>query len=160
MLTAFLGVAGFLFGIIQYLNANRAQLELDTRSPLWDTQLALYIDAAEAASTIATTEDADRRKQAEEKFWILYWGPLAAVEDVGMIHAPSGSSVEGAKKKTLTVETAMVRFGDAIKVPDTSPEELQELSLQLAHAVRDSIAPAFQLGAKPSENLRPKPPAN
>jgi hypothetical protein len=55
------------------------------------------------------------------RFWALYWGELALVED-------------------REVNDAMERFGEALKKDNTTLEELQELSLALAHACRGSMA--------------------
>lgn len=112
----------------------------ETAKPLWDRQLALYIDAAECAATIATTRDEAARRKAEDRFWVLYWGPLAVVEDVGL-------SVEGA----ASVEAAMVAFGNALR-DDPKSDRLTYLSLDLAHAIRKAIAPAFNVKAAPIVN--------
>src|SRR5262245_38054832 len=108
-LTAVIAVAGFWFGIVQSVRAEftarkdrliaegkrkeerdeenrlyRQELTRETARPLWDRQLALYIEATEKAATIATVANEELRTAAEARFWILYWGPLAAVEDVGI----------------------------------------------------------------------------
>ena len=80
--------------------------------------------------------------QAKESFWTLYWGPLAAVEDVGML--PS---------QDAEVEAAMVELGKKIKLGGT-PEDMRSLSLSLAHAIRRSIKPAFGLELARSRSTR------
>ena len=165
---ALVGVAGFVFGVVQYTNAessrlaqqkkaeedrlaqqkeaeaNRAReqeaanatfqrtLKRETARPLWEKRLALYIDAATATATIATKPDGPDRKAAEERFWVLYYGPLATVEDI--------ESTDGAKNIT----GAMVSFGAALK-NGADKDKLQGLSLALAHAVRKAITPGFDV---------------
>lgn len=58
-------------------------------------------------------------------FWLLYWGPLALVED-------------------STVTRAMIQFGDALKT-NVSQAELKIYALELAHACRDSIAESWKV---------------
>jgi hypothetical protein len=180
-ITGIIAVAGFWFGIIQYIRAEEARLEQqkaekgsrdkqeksekiareekerireeqqnaadeasrretqrEFAKPLWDKQLSLYIEATEQAATIATVKDAIKRGDAEERFFELYWGPLAAVEDIGPM-----------KQDTADIEHAMVEFGRELekKPEDRDATTLKQLSLQLAHAVRKSIAPAFQAQA-------------
>lgn len=150
VITGLLAVAGFWFGIIQYLGAEKKaydqrQAAEDSRieqektaaaTPLWDKQLKLYIEATEVAAIIATTKDPEQRKLAEQRFWVLYWGPLAAVEDVGLM-----------KQDSADIEAAMVRFGEALrkKSGDGNANDLEQLSLNLAHSVRKSIAPTFDV---------------
>src|SRR5262249_40437108 len=97
------------------------------------------------AALIATTEDEGTRKAAEARFWVLYWGPLAAVEDVGV-------KIQGNPK----IEVAMVNFGEEIK---KKPEErdkgtMQSLSLKLAHAIKEAIKPAFDVTGPEPLGLR------
>src|SRR6185369_7363298 len=92
---------------------------------------------AEKAAIIATTTDTAQRRAAEERFWVLYWGPLAAVEDVGL-----------SKAETAAIESAMVKFGNLLtSVPkeESDREELKRNALDLAHAIRDAVAPAFNV---------------
>jgi hypothetical protein len=176
LVTGLLAVAGFWFGIIQYIRAEdasrqqrqaaeearrqqqekadeafRSELTRETARPLWDRQLGLYLEAAEKAATIATTDDKGARKAAEARFWVLYWGPLAAVEDVGL-----------GEQKQAEIEAAMVRFGRELdkKPEERKADEMKQMSLQLAQAIRKAIAPAFQVKAAELAGLRtatPKP---
>jgi hypothetical protein len=172
VVTGLIAVAGFWFGLIQYIRAEKAarkqqdqadqkqleqqrvandifvrDLRRETAKPLWDRQLGLYIEATEAAATIATTRDDVARKVAEARFWVLYWGPLAAVEDVGL-----------SKQKNAVIEAAMVKFGDQLQKGYTSwnASEMEQLSLELAHSVRNAIAPAFDVQATDLADLRTK----
>lgn len=173
VLSAIIAVAGFWFGIIQYFRAEdaaaaqrkdtedkalaqrkeadktlRLELKRETARPLWATQLELYVDAAEQAATIATTNDPVKRKDAVARFWILYWGPLAAVEDVGLTKSPAAK-----------IEAAMVQFGELlIADPEGgNSQKMKHASLNLAHAIRDALAPAFDVENADLKNLRTDP---
>jgi hypothetical protein len=157
VVTSLLAIAGFWFGAIQYYvqkgNTDKQRVEelrREAAKPFWDMQLRLYVRASEAAAAIAVTNDARLRVRAEVDFWTLYWGPLASVEDVGLF-----SSEE--KKHPARVEAAMVAFGAHLRDhPQESRKrkELERLSLELAHAIRDEIGPSFALEAPASSNLR------
>ena len=166
LITAFLAVAGFWFGIIQF-NAQKKDSELkqaeadsqraeefqrEAARPFWDAQVKLYLRAAEAAATIATAEKDDDIKRAEADFWSLYWGPLAAVEDVG---------IEGRVKPE--VEPAMVEFGQYLLQNSHAVDKkkrLHHLSLKLAHAFRNSFPTSFHLEATPEGHGRLDPREN
>lgn len=170
LITGLVAVAGFWFGIIQYVRAEaasrgqretadkarleqekaadevfRRDLKRETAKPLWDRQLSLYIEATEKAAIIATTDDETRRTEAEARFWVLYWGPLAAVEDVGMT-----------KQTKAEIEQKMVEFGRLLESRPARREQskLTTACLALAHAVRDAVAPAFDVEATKLAGLR------
>lgn len=104
--------------------------ERDLRKAFWEKQIALYFEATEATSKIATLpEDDPARKTAQEKFWQLYFGPLRVVED------------------DKDVGNAMVSFGYCLTQPgnsapmrDCTRDELQQKALTLAVRCRLSIA--------------------
>lgn len=174
IVTALLGVAGFWFGVYQYVKAEAAALHqrgmaekatlvqraLEERQlkdarersaleakrtstgALWQRQIALYMDAAEAASKVATTEDDAERKGAEAKFWMLYWGPMAMLEDISMNEKPRSSDIEA----------AMVQFGRQLQSPHSERDRAatQQASLRLAHAFRTAIEDAFDVAGAPA----------
>ena len=113
----------------------------------WDKQVQLYLDAAEAAATVAASDDPDMVRKARNRFWTLYWGSLAAVEDVGLNRKRPGD-------KETPIESAMVELGKRIsgKVK-CERAELQQFVLQLSHAIRDTIRPAFAGDANASTIL-------
>ena len=108
----------------------------ETAKPLWEKRLSLYIEATEKAALIATATDDGSRLDAEARFWVLYWGPLAAVEDI-----------RPGNEQEAVIEKKMVEFGRllAAKPADRDKGKLQQASLELAHAVRGSIIPAFDV---------------
>lgn len=93
-LTIMVTVLGFGFSVWQYSSEQAKGREAAERQaireaeasqrefmkPLLDKQQELYFEAATAAAMIASSSDPTERKQAETKFWTLYWGPLVMVE--------------------------------------------------------------------------------
>lgn len=113
---------------------------IEATRPYLERQLKLYTEATQVAARIATTDkdnangDVDDAvlddplgpstpKDAKARFWQLYWGELALVED-------------------KRVESAMKNYGDAL-LHNASPDILRGLSLSLAHACRDSLAESW-----------------
>lgn len=92
---------------------------VEARQPFLTRQLELYGEAAKVAARIATTDDEKELGEATTRFWQLYWGELALVED-------------------RDVEAAMVAFGEAMKTSAKKAQQ-QSLSLDLAHAIRRSL---------------------
>jgi len=106
---------------------------VEARKPFSTKQLELYFQAVEAASGIASGPQ-DRQGPHLETFWLLYWGPMALVEDTKVAHA-------------------MVQFGDALKA-DATQAELAIYALELAHACRDSISASWKVTLLPFETAR------
>jgi len=120
----------FCWGVFQFTVTQRQQSEtrrIEATKPFLERQLALYTEATQLASAIATTTNAAMREQAVARFWSLYWGELALVEDA-------------------FVEGAMVKFGDALR-RQASDEEVKQGALNLAHACRNSLARSWGVEA-------------
>lgn len=120
------GVIAFVWGAHQFLANQRSQAEtrrIEATRPFLDRQLTLYTEATQAAATLATSSSDDEIIAAKQRFWSLYWGELALVEDA-------------------RVETAMVQLGRALR-QDQPQGDVQLLSLKLAHACRDSLAKSW-----------------
>lgn len=116
-------VATFAWGVYQYVLANRNQAEsrrIEATKPFLERQLKLYTEATQAAALLSTSEETPERATAVMRFWTLYWGELALVEN-------------------KDVEAAMVELGQGLE-NHVSSAELRQLSLSLAHACRDSLA--------------------
>jgi hypothetical protein len=108
------------------------------RQPFITKQTDLCLAASEHASRLATTRNPAAFEKSREEFWMLYWGPLAVVEDV-----------ETRAESRVALE--MRRFGDAFKPVDTpNPtlplEGLTTLAINLAHACRDLLGSKWQVG--------------
>lgn len=146
VLPAMIAVVGVLAGLHQFQTEradsertrfeSQERLERDTRrlrefelqGPFWEKRLTLYFDAAAAAGTLASAPPGPARREAEARFWQLYNGPLAIVEDDA-------------------VETAMVSFGRCLSGEEQCPREtLVRRSLALAHSCRQSIGDTWRLG--------------
>ena len=135
---------GLILGGIWAIESYRLTSEKEFRHPFWDKQLALYFEANDAASRYvalslsdsmlreASSEQGEANKQQreanKEKFWNLYYGQLAVVED------------------DETVCNAMVMFGKCLVQPGSDypadqcdDVELQNRALDLAYATRLSI---------------------
>jgi hypothetical protein len=151
LVTAAVAVGGFWWGIYSFIAQNRQaqvdakqreddriaadrnQARLEATRPFWEKQVQLYLDAAEAAATIATDEG-EGRKKAIARFKVLYYGPLAAVEDVGRLESQQGKEVE----------KAMVLFRHCLDNADAcNQEEIKQRALALSRAIRDVLKPAF-----------------
>ena len=119
-------VVAFGWGILQFISSQNAQAEtrrIEATKPFLERQLKLYTEATQAAATLATSKKPEELDVASKKFWSLYWGELALVEDKG-------------------VEAAMVQFGRALESGSVG-QQLREHSLALAHACRDSLAESW-----------------
>jgi hypothetical protein len=147
-LTIMVTVLGFGFSVWQYNREQAKGREAAERQaireaeasqrefmkPLLDKQQQLYFEAATAAATIASSSVPAQRKQAEDKFWTLYWGPLVMVES---------TDVSGAMKK----------FGWCLSgVEKCSPSDLQDRSLALASVLDTSILKTWN--ARPDEFIK------
>ena len=100
---------------------------VEATRPFLERQLSLYVELSQTVATLASQDDRAVIGPATLRFWQLYWGELALVED-------------------SRVEAAMVEFGDAIRKGATQIE-LQPLSYDLAHACRDSLARSWGTSA-------------
>lgn len=132
------GVIAFCWGVIQFVATQNALTEtrrIEATKPFLERQLKLYTEATQAAATLATSEKTDDLDAAGKKFWSLYWGELALVEDE-------------------KVEAAMVQFGRSLDAGRVG-QQLQQNSLDLAHACRDSLAESW--GVKQWRNPHAQP---
>jgi hypothetical protein len=132
-------LAGFLWGIYTYQDTSRKQLErerveaaryaetrrIEATRPFLERQLKLYTEASQVAAKLAAPHDPGESAKARKRFWELYWGELALVED-------------------RDVSAAMVAFGNALR-DGGDRNELELRSLDLAHAFRDSLADSWNV---------------
>ena len=124
------GILTFLtlcVGLWQYVD-KAAQAN---REPFLRQQLALAVEASEVAGTLASTSDPKAWQKAQNRFWVLYWGPLAVVE-------------------SIEVEQRMVALGKLVPppgadVPDLPMPALTQAALQLDCALREMILTAWQI---------------
>lgn len=119
-------VIAFFWGAYQFLLTQRGQAEtrrVEASRPFLDKQLTLYTDATRAAATIATSKSPEEIAAARGKFFLLFWGELVMVED-------------------RHVESAMVEFRNAL-IAGKEGADLEQLSLRLARACRNSLAESW-----------------
>jgi hypothetical protein len=130
-----LAIAAFLFGVWQYVQQQNKELaarenELRKQSaardqefmkPLWDRELAAYLLASETVATIAGMREGAKRREAEEKFWMLYRGPLVIFE-------------------TKALSSAMVDFGRCLNgTEQCSESDLNDRALAVSSAIQVAI---------------------
>lgn len=155
LLGVFGAIASFLWGVYQWREKSKDDLEarklesqrlVDTRrieatKPFLERQLALYSEVTKIAAQVATQGNSETGKKALTRFWELYWGELALVEN-------------------RSVEAAMKRMGDALR-DKSSAQELQVASLDVAHACRESLDKSWGIRAwsAPDEAASPPKPA-
>jgi hypothetical protein len=126
ILTLLGGVIAFGWGVYQFMTNQRSQADtrrIEATRPFLDRQLKLYTEATQAAATLATSSSKEELAAARARFWSLYWGELALVED-------------------KRVEAAMVQLGQALE-RGAIGKDVAQLSLNLAHACRDSLADSW-----------------
>jgi len=100
---------------------------IEATKPFLERQLTLYVEASQVAAKIATSTDVNEVTEAKQRFWELFWGELALVEN-------------------KAVEAAMMDLRDAIR--DGEPrEELEQRSLALAHTCRISLDESWGINA-------------
>lgn len=140
LLTFLLASIGLPIGLWQYFE----KAENEYKRPLWEKQLDYYFEATRAAATLAVlrNEEAESSQaewqKARTRFWELYYGELAIVED-------------------QAVSQAMVVFGKCLRdyeFDQCDQKQLKHLSLELASACRNSVGKSWK---QPLEVLNKKP---
>jgi hypothetical protein len=137
-----LAVGAFSFGTYQYFQDRLESREALDRTekreqrlrdrelfkPIWERQIAIYMEASDVVAMIATTSDAEARTLATEKFWKLYQGPLIIFENKG-------------------VANGMIDFGDCLSGKiNCKPEELITRSRTLATQIQLSLSDSWNQG--------------
>jgi hypothetical protein len=107
--------------------------------PFLEKQTKLCFQASEQAARLATTSDQGQWKKSWEEFWMLYWGPLAIVEDI------PGSSIYA------EVAPSMIKFGDKINEigyqPTTLPaNDLTGTAIQISKACQHLVTSWWAIG--------------
>jgi hypothetical protein len=110
---------------------------------IFERQAGLYFEAAQAASTIATSDNKTEKKAASNKFYELYFGQLVVVEDrrveLAMIEFSHCLNQNGA----VCSRTIKTNQDEKSLSPDLvarlSAATLDNLSLELAACIRSSL---------------------
>jgi hypothetical protein len=98
---------------------------VEATRPFLEKQLTLYGEAALICAKLATDPTDDK---ARARFWELYWGELALVENAG-------------------VERAMVSFKNALVITPDDQDALTDCALEVAKACRLSLARSWGVEA-------------
>ena len=106
---------------------------IEATRPFLELQLKLYTEAALVTAKIATASGAPKDI---DRFWQLYTGELALVEDP-------------------EVAKAMIAFGDALKA--NKQASLSGLAVTLAHKMRESLARSWGTDAWQMRAVTPLP---
>jgi hypothetical protein len=77
LIPSFIAIATIAVGLIQYISTSNQTV----RQPFLERQSTLCFAASEHAARLASTVDPEQWKKSWAEFWMLYWGPLAIVED-------------------------------------------------------------------------------
>ncbi|MCA1615464.1 MAG: hypothetical protein LC800_15460 [Acidobacteria bacterium] len=182
IITAFVAVFALVASFYQFntqqeLNAERDSVAYsrEFRKPVWNKQLELFFQISEAASAVAASQPGDAdRKQAEVKFWQLFYGPSVFVE--GQIEEEDEAAKQGEgqgeksardKKPNVDVRQAVITFARCLQgISDECDEshsseektiQLQKLSLELTSQCRESIARTWKLRFKvPKPEIAPE----
>lgn len=110
---------------------------LEAAAPLLQLRQKYYLETIRAAQVLATpdTHSPEQLKQAETRFWELYWGELSLVEDE-------------------QVEKAMMEMGRALAGKQPLSQR-RTASYRLAHALRGSLLESWQVGPERVGRLAP-----
>lgn len=133
ILTVLGAICSFLWGVYQWREKTSRELEarnqentrltetrrIEATKPFLERQLMLYAEATKVAAQVATQGETESGKKALVRFWELYWGELALVEN-------------------RSVEAAMVQMKNELRA-NASAEKLEQASLAVARACRYSL---------------------
>ena len=150
IVAAIAGVVAVVSAVIAYtaqVSATKSQAQValiqtaaqqahERQKPFVELQMKYYFEAAETAAQIPRTADEKTRRKLVERFWQLYWGPLAVVED---------EEVEG----------AMVAYGRQLRQDQRNAAGLETLALGIAHACRSSLKRLWVPELGSIKNIRP-----
>ena len=122
-------IIGAIFTVWQYLDQRERELvqrRMEFDQQVYDHKSKVYDEAIMAVSSLAnaTTLSEPTTQQNLKTFWDLYWGKMVRHENIA-------------------VETCMVQLARALKDWEeggTKPSQLPQLSLSLAHAIRDDLS--------------------
>lgn len=142
-----LTAAAVIYGVVEGLDSweksqklEKTRLQNEFLSEFWEQRVRAHFDAAGAAAILAhAIPGTDTWNQARIKFFELYQGRLAVVED-------------------LEVCEAMVAFGSQLKIFEESKkgvdhQALKNLALNLARKIRTSLKNA----SEETDKLKPIP---
>jgi hypothetical protein len=108
----------------------------ERQKPFIEAQIKYYVEATETTAKILRTPEGPARDDLVKRFWQLYWGALALVEDD-------------------EVARAMVAYGEALKASPKQAGELERRAIDVAHACRNSLKSLWVPQLGPIQAVRP-----
>jgi len=138
-ITTVIAVITIVIGFIQYISTS----SLSVREPYLQKQTELCLQASEHAARLATTSDMLQWKKSWEEFWMLYWGPLAVVEEAG--------SESHVADNMVVMGKALMRYGPTPPslpvrpVPRDKPD-LTGPAINVALSCRDLFSSKWRAG--------------
>jgi hypothetical protein len=127
MIAALVTLAGIWFGYKQFL----AQFELSNKRPFLELQAKYYIEMLEVVSRITYPADDKDRRDSTRRFWQLYSGTSALVEDAIV------------EDKINSLSVCIQQIGGKCTQVD-----LEAQTLGLSQAVKLSLARSWGLAAQ------------
>ena len=136
-LTAVGGTIAVGIGLYQYITTSSQT----ARQPFLEKQTELCFKASETVARIATTDDPVEWKKSLEEFWVLYWGPLAIVED----------KTPGKSQEYSIVSKKMIDFGNKINeiqdpLKHLPATELTRYAIQVSKACQNLVTSWWDTG--------------
>jgi hypothetical protein len=135
-----LGLLPLLWGIYTY-STTAAQTN---RVPFLTKQTELLFEASTVTAELSVLTEKATWETARQRFWVLYYGPLAAVENVAVAC------------QMIAAGDILTNAGDGnahFPIPD-----LHEPSLKLAQAARDLVLAGWQVSIPPLQPDKPVTP--
>jgi hypothetical protein len=142
LFTALVAFAGVIAAATLTLYWNFRNAKLLRKQPFLEKQLDLCLEATNVAAVLATTTNKAESEKKQARFWELFWGPLAVVENDAVSAA---MMVFGAQLDELVRANAPLPF-----------DSLQEQSIELAEEVRKLILVAWSITSLEEVLTRPE----
>lgn len=134
LVTAVVGIGGLVFSVWN-LSTSRA---LEARRPFLEHQMELCFETSRLAARLAVAQPEARDEADLQRYYALFWGELAMVED-------------------RAVEAAMVRFERSLS-GGAAPAVAQQQALRIAYACRDLVLDGWGVDLAPLEGMRSPQP--
>lgn len=133
VITTLVAVAGFLWGVAQYVGEQKKAQETAEREymkPWLESQREIYLQALSFAATVANSNNNKKREEAADGFWQLYQGKMILVE-------------------TKSVSEAMISFGYCLEIAGSCDKNEMNSRLRvLATAMAGSMAATAKMTFK------------
>jgi hypothetical protein len=129
------GTIAVAVGLYQYI----ATSTQTARQPFLGQQTTLCLQASETVARLASTRNLDEWKKYRGDFWMLYWGPLAVVENKTPESGPYS-----------LVANRMIEFGNQLASTGDSPtlpmDILTRSAINVSKACQDLVTSWWEPG--------------